>query len=143
MPHVCINSRSRVRQFMEQLRYALSATPAPLSDAEQHALSWTGATDRFREAVLESAALTVPATVSDRLIAGFFNLIASGGYRGDLFRKISMAGPVTRQRWLHREKRYRNANVTDIVEKSIAVTPVPSEADIQAIAERNVRRRAC
>ena len=47
------------------------------------------------------------------------------GYFGDALRKfLYESGPVSRQRWLHAERRFRTStSVTEVVDKSVAVRP--------------------
>ena len=135
-------------EFLQQLRHGLASTPAPLTDGERRALSWEGATDRFLAAVEEAAQQARPPPIWDRLIAGAFGAVTGTGYRSDFWRAVTGAGPVVRQRWLHAERRFRacnragGASVEAVVDKSVAVTPPPTEAQVQAIAERKVQARA-
>ena len=115
-------------QFRAALRTALASTPAPLTEEESHALSWAGGTERFLGAVTEASRLAAPPRLGDNA-ARFAHLwlLGSGlpGYLGDAVRAfIFESGPVSRQRWLSRERRYRKStSVTEVVDKSIAVTP--------------------
>ncbi|KAL3930607.1 MAG: hypothetical protein SGPRY_001467 [Prymnesium sp.] len=130
-------------EFLDVLRFALASTPAPLTEDEIYELSWAGATDRFCDAIALCAKQAKPQTVPDQLLASLFAFFCNGGYTGDLMRYISGGGPITRQRWLHHERRYRNgASVVEVVEKSVKHMPSPSEVQLQAISERNVRTRA-
>ena len=76
----------------------------------------------------EASRLAAPPRLGDNA-ARFAHLwlLGSGlpGYLGDAVRKfIFESGPVSRQRWLTRERRYRRStSVTEVVDKSIAITP--------------------
>ena len=115
-------------QFRAALRAALASTPAPLTEEESHALSWAGGTERFLGAVGEASRLAAPPRLGDNA-ARFAHLwlLGSGftGYLGDAVRTfVFESGPVSRQRWLTRERRYRTStSVTEVVAKSVAVTP--------------------
>jgi digalactosyldiacylglycerol synthase len=113
------------QQFRETLNKALSSTPAPLSEAESHALSWAGGTERFLETVEECARTATCQEVGDELACLFIKTATGGkGYVGDLFKTyIAGSGPVSRQRWLN-EPRYRDStSVVEIVNKSVDVLP--------------------
>ena len=47
------------------------------------------------------------------------------GYFGDFLRSVGFeSGPISRQRWLYKERRWRTAkSVEDVVDKSCKVTP--------------------
>tara|TARA_B100000795_G_scaffold249753_1_gene217467 strand:+ start:449 stop:1021 length:573 start_codon:yes stop_codon:yes gene_type:complete len=115
-------------QFRAALRTALASTPAPLTEEESHALSWAGGTERFLGAVTEASRLAAPPRLGDNA-ARFAHLwlLGSGlpGYLSDAVRTyVFESGPVSRQRWLTRERRYRTStSATEVVDKSIAVTP--------------------
>ena len=115
-------------QFRAALRAALVSTPAPLTEKESHALSWAGGTERFLGAVTEASRLAAPPRLSDNAArCAHLWLLGSGlpGYLGDAVRTfVFESGPVSRQRWLARERRYRTStSVTEVVDKSIALTP--------------------
>ena len=115
-------------QFRAALRTALVSTPAPLTEKESHALSWAGGTERFLGAVTEASRLAAPPRLSDNAArCAHLWLLGSGlpGYLGDAVRTfVFESGPVSRQRWLARERRYRTStSVTEVVDKSIALTP--------------------
>ena len=109
------------------MRDALASTPAPLTEGESRALSWAGATERFSRCVAEAVACARAPTVADELAhLGHRVLSAHHGYAGDALRKyVFESGPVSRQRWLHCERRYRRStSAVEVVEKSVAVCPV-------------------
>jgi len=115
--------------FRKALRDALSSTPTPLTEAESEALSWAGATRRLMEAVEEAFVLTTTPRLADELahcVHCFLLVGAWHGYAGDWVRKyVFESGPISRQRWLWNERRYRRStSVTEVVDKSVAVTPV-------------------
>ena len=122
----------RPAQFRAALRTALASTPAPLSEEESHALSWAGGTERFLGAVTEASRLAAPPRLGDNA-ARFMHLWVCGaglpGYLGDAVRKfVFESGPISRQRWLTAERRYRwSTSVTEVVDKSIAVTPAQKD----------------
>ena len=100
-------------QFRVALRTALASTPAPLSEEESHALSWAGGTERFLGAVAEASRLAAPPSLGDKA-ARCMHLWVCGaglpGYLGDAVRKfVFESGPVSRQRWLTAERRYRRS----------------------------------
>ena len=100
-------------QFRVALRTALASTPAPLSEEESHALSWAGGTERFLGAVAEASRLAAPPRLGDKA-ARCMHLWVCGaglpGYLGDAVRKfVFESGPVSRQRWLTAERRYRRS----------------------------------
>ena len=113
-------------QFREALRTALESTPAALTEAESHALSWAGGTQRFLEAVDEASERARPPALADGL-AHCIHLSMAGwkGRIGDWIKEsIFESGPISRQRWLHKERKWRTCtNVTQLVEKSVSVSP--------------------
>mmetsp|Transcript_38458 Transcript_38458/g.95657 ORF Transcript_38458/g.95657 Transcript_38458/m.95657 type:complete len:597 (+) Transcript_38458:20-1810(+) len=130
-------------EFLSQLQFALSATPAPLTEEERHTLSWAGATDRFRQSIALCAQLAKPPSLTDRLVAAAFGFAENGGYSGNVMRYLSGAGPVTKQRWLHQQQHFRSSkDVVEVVEKSVEVAPPPTISQQQSIAERTVRTRS-
>jgi len=114
-------------EFRIALAECLASTPAPLSAAESRALSWAGATERFLSSVDEAMAVASAPTLCDEAAHLAHCAIAGpqGTYLADAIRKyIFESGPVARQRWLHREQRYRaSADVMEVVEKSVEVSP--------------------
>eukprot|EP00967_Tisochrysis_lutea_P126829 scaffold215047_cov30-Tisochrysis_lutea.AAC.2 len=51
------------------------------------------------------------------------------GYFGDLIKYACESGPISRQRWLHKERKYRRCrDACAIVEKSVQVWPADSDA---------------
>ena len=122
-------------EFVQALERALSSTPAPLSESESHALSWAGATERFLSTVHDCARLARPPKLADEL-AHCTHVSLSGwkGYLGDALKKYLFdSGPVARQRWLNKERRYRcSTSVTEVVQKSIRVCPPMKVEDFAA-----------
>lgn len=117
-------------EFRDVLRTALASTPAPLSEAESHALSWAGGTERFLDEVNESTRSAKPPALGDAIAHCVHQMMAGWkGYFGDWVKKsIFESGPISRQRWLHKERRWRRCtNVTELVEKSVAVSPPNAE----------------
>ena len=117
-------------EFREALQTALTSTPAPLPEAESHALSWMGGTERFLASVDEATQLAEAPQLGDGLAHLAHNIISGGkGYFADWVKsKIFESGPISRQRWLHKERRWRQCrSVTDIVDKSVAVSPPNSD----------------
>ena len=117
---------STPEEFRALLKRALAETPAPLTEAESFALSWGGGTERFLASVTEAAASARAPTLLDELTHVFHMSISAGNtYIGDCVRKFVLeSGPVSRQRWLFKERRWRRC--TDpkaIVEKSVSISP--------------------
>jgi len=107
-----------------------------MTEAESRALSWPGATERFLELIRESSVLTKPPCARDSY-ARFTHLwLVSGwkGWFGNLLRKyVYQSGPISRQRWLHSDRRYRKStSVVEIVNKSVAVSPPQTKEDWNA-----------
>lgn len=119
-------------QFLQALEYALASTPAPLSAAEQRRLSWEGATERFVDTLANCTAAAPMPNLLDR-VAWWAHacLSCAPGVLGDVMRAVSGGGPVSRQSWTCTE-RYRDARsttqgVTELVERSVAVSPPQTE----------------
>lgn len=105
-----------------QLQYALTATPTPLSAYERRQLSWGGATERFLDAVTDSATGNTLPSLADHSARWVHQAMQQGGQISDVLRKMTGAGPASRQAWmLH--PRYRHAEVTEIVEQSVRHSP--------------------
>ena len=113
-------------EFRHALTTALASTPAPLTPEESRALSWAGGTERFLSQVESAAAASGAPSLTDE-ITHMFHLMISGwdGYIGDALRTVVYeSGPISRQRWLHKERKWRRC--TDpamVVEKSCKVAP--------------------
>jgi hypothetical protein len=103
----------------------LSSTPTPLSEADAHALTWQGGTERFLSAVAAAARAARPPTLPDQAAVLAHRLLTGWkGYFGDFVKRVCDSGPISKQRWLHRDQKYtRCRDVTVIVDKSIAVYP--------------------
>ena len=113
-------------EFRRALEKALASTPAPLTEEESRALSWAGATERFLDAVGEASRLATAPTLADEAAhCAHLSLTGWKGYVGDALKKfVFESGPISRQRWLHKERRYRNsADPTEVVAKSLRVCP--------------------
>ena len=108
-------------EFLQQLRRAMENVPSPLSPEERRALSWEGATERFLAAVTNSTLGNTLPSLADHSARWVHQGIQAAPV-GDLTRKISGAGPVARQSWLLKP-RYRDAEVTEIVEQSLLQSP--------------------
>ena len=112
--------------FRAALRECLAGTPAPLTEAESRALSWAGGTERFLACVDDAMASARPPRLADGLATlAHGGLAGTKGYLGDAIKKfIFESGPISRQRWLHAERRYRRStSVTEVVDKSVKVSP--------------------
>jgi len=117
-------------EFRKALTTALTSTPAQLSAEESRALSWVGATERFLDATAHAAAAARPPHLVDELAhCAHLSLTGWKGYVGDALKKyVFESGPISRQRWLHKERRYRRCtSVVEIVAKSVAVSPPARE----------------
>lgn len=119
-------------QFRAALRKALSEPPAPLGKNESRALSWAGATERFLGEVAAASRLAkTPHLADETAHCSHLYLLGAGfrGWYGDAIRKfVFESGPVARQRWLNREKRYRESrSVVEVVDKSVAVCPATTK----------------
>jgi len=108
-------------EFITQLNHALSSTPAPLSPYERRQLSWEGATERFLSALTDSTLGDTLPTIADQS-ARWVHQGMAAGHVGDAIRKISGAGPVSKQAWLG-EPKYRGLGVKEIVEASLIHNP--------------------
>jgi digalactosyldiacylglycerol synthase len=125
-PFANVRTYSTPAEFRAALRETLASMPAPLSAAESRALSWAGATERFLgcvDAAVDSA--ESPRVVDELAHLTHGALSWHKGYLGDWLKQyIFESGPVSRQRWLHSERRYRlSTSVTEVVDKSVTVSP--------------------
>jgi digalactosyldiacylglycerol synthase len=120
-------------EFRAALDKALSSTPAPMTEAQSRALSWPGATERFLDLIKESSKLAKSPCARDSYARFSHLTLVSGweGYFGDFLKKyVYQSGPVSRQRWLHADRRYRKStSVVEIVNKSVAVSPPQTKDD--------------
>ena len=123
-------------EFRAHLQRALKETPAPLTPAESFALSWGGGTQRFIETVEESARIARTPTIGDELSHLLhLSLAAGNSYIGDAIKYFALeSGPVSRQRWLWKERKWRRCRDPQaVVDKSVSVWPI---ADSSSWAER-------
>ena len=68
---------------------------------------------------------TAPTLADEAAHCAHLSLTGWKGYVGDALKKfVFESGPISRQRWLHKERRYRNsADPTEVVAKSLRVCP--------------------
>ena len=68
---------------------------------------------------------TAPTLADEAAHCAHLSLTGWKGYVGDALKKfVFESGPISRQRWLHKERRYRNsADPTEVVAKSLQVCP--------------------
>jgi len=127
---------STPEEFRAALAKALASNPAPLTPEESRALSWAGATERFVGAVAQAAELATPPSLASEL-AHLQHRSLSGhrGYLGDALKKfVFESGPISRQRWLSFERRWRTCtDPEEVVAKSCEIIP-PAKG--QSWAER-------
>ena len=127
-----VRTYSSPEEFRAALREALAGTPAPLSEEESHALSWAGGTERFVRSVADAAKLATPPSLMDGLSHASHQSLGlwNKGYFGDFVKKyVFESGPVSRTRWLHKERKWRTCtSVTAVVEKSLRVAPPRQDA---------------
>jgi len=110
-------------QFVQQLRFALASTPAPLTDDERHRLSWEGATQRFVECVNDAATRARPPSVLDHAtLAVTTALNGPPGIVGDAVRTMTGGGPIARQSWM-KQRRWVGASAVELVEESVRREP--------------------
>ena len=109
-------------EFLLQMRHALATHPAPLTAEERRRLSWEGATERFLDAIRNSTLGETLPSFGDHSARWVHQGLQPGGYVGDAVRHMSGGGPVARQSWLSSPD-YRDADVTEIVEQSLARSP--------------------
>lgn len=107
-------------EFLQLLKFGLCHDPAPLSEDERRAISWEGATDRLLDIVNGTTGKIVLPTFGDNFAYWVHQLISKGGFVGNNFRKLSGAGVASRQGFL---PKYRNASVSDIVIRSVQLSP--------------------
>jgi len=116
-------------EFLLQLKYALAATPAPLTAEERRILSWEGATERFLNELTDASRSPILPSLGDETARIVYAGLQKGGAIGDGMRYLSGAGPVSRQSWM---AQYPDASVTDIVNLSVEKSPPPGEAPTAA-----------
>ena len=109
-------------EFVQVLQEAMDSTPAPLTHDEKRALSWEGATDRFISAISNCTIGDMLPSFADHTARWVHQSVQKGGYFGDAMRIVSGGGPIARQSWLN-QRRFREADVTEIVDKSVGITP--------------------
>jgi len=109
-------------EFLQQLRHALETQPAPLSEAERRRLSWDGATERFLESMSNATVADTLPSIADQTARLVHQGIQKGGPVGDAMRSVSGAGPISKQSWMNTQ-RFRDAEVTEIVDQSILRQP--------------------
>ena len=81
---------------------------------------------------------TAPTLADEAAHCAHLSLTGWKGYVGDALKKfVFESGPISRQRWLHKERRYRNsADPTEVVAKSLRGLPAGGGE-----LERALRRR--
>lgn len=109
-------------QFLTQLQLALDTQPVPLNATERRMLSWDGATERFLEAIRRATVRETLPSFADQTAQWVHQGVQKGGYFGDAVRRVSGAGPIAWQSWL-KAPRFCDAEVTEIVEESITLSP--------------------
>jgi len=113
-------------EFRAALKRALASTPAPLTATESFALSWPGATARFIAEVKAAAEVTTPPRIGDEAAhMTHRQLSAWKGYVGDFLRGVVFeSGPISRQRWLHMERKWQRCkDPAAVVQKSCEIWP--------------------
>jgi len=113
---------STPEEFLEKLAWALDSQPAPLTAFERRELSWDGATERFLQSIRNATVRETLPSFADHTAQWFHQGVQKGGYFGDAIRHVSGAGPVAKQSWLNAQ-RFRDAEVTEIVDESVALSP--------------------